>query len=350
VPIVVGPPPASCSVLEVRDPRELAADSLISQRLDPRERGITYRLRDRAIWRSGVGPVLTRLARCNLDSTIKVAWNRDRFGTEVEVSGAGLPRHCLSIMIEGSAAVTVRGTTTVLAGGRGAIFPGEAGKRLVTSDRSLRFNFWIEDGPLLRMLQALTQEVPRRALVFDSALDWTSEQGGPLLRLMQHLVAELQVPRGMTTNPVAMAAFTDLVVDAMLRRLPHSYTAALERPERIAVPAHLRRAEAFMAAAADRPVRLEDVAAAAGCSLRSLHLAFRRFRETTPHAALQAMRLDRVRAALIAEREAPVAVIARRFGFTHATRFAVAYAGRFAELPAQTQRRGVRVSRGVSGR
>jgi AraC-like DNA-binding protein len=347
---VVGLPPPGCSVLEVRDPRDLAADSAFSQRLDPRERGITYRLRDRALWSSRVGPPLIRLARCALGDTIKVAWNRDRFGTEVEVGGAGLPRHCLSMMLEGSAAVTVRGTTTVCVGRRGAIFPAAAGKRLVTSDRSLRFNVWIADAPLLLMLQALTQEAPRRALVFESALDWTDERAQPLLRLVQHLVAELHAPTGMTTNALAMAAFIDLVADTTLRRLPHNYTATLERPERVAIPAHLRRAEAFMAAAADQPLRLEDVAAAAGCSLRSLHLVFRRFRETTPHAALRAIRLDRVRAALIAERDVPVGMIARRFGFTHATRFAAAYASRFAELPAQTQRRGVSLSRSVSSR
>lgn len=334
-------------MLEVRDPREMAADSALSHRLGPRERENTYRLRDRALWTTAPGPVLTRLCSHGLGDTIVLAWNTDLHGTDVQINGAGLARHCLSLMAAGRARVTTAGgQATEFSGMGGAVFRGDRGVRMETSDDSHRFNFWISDEKLMRMLGALAGEEPRQTLVFAAGIDWAGAPAAPLARLIRHLVEEMRQPdRGLAGNPVALAAYTDLVADAMLRRLPHNQADWLARAATrgrpgVAVPAHLRRAEAFMEAEADQPLTLEAVAAAAGCSLRALHLAFRRFRETTPHAALTALRLERARAALAADREASVGAVARRFGFTHPTRFAAAYARRFGETPAETQRRG----------
>ena len=46
------------------------------------------------------------------------------------------------------------------------------------------------------------------------------------------------------------------------------------------------------------PIRMEDVAAAACCSVRTLGSVFRRFRDTTPLAAFHAIRLEQVHAEL----------------------------------------------------
>ncbi len=53
------------------------------------------------------------------------------------------------------------------------------------------------------------------------------------------------------------------------------------------------------AASADKPVTMADVAAAAGCGTRTLLNVFRRFRETTPLAAMHDIRLQHARAALL---------------------------------------------------
>jgi transcriptional regulator GlxA family with amidase domain len=86
-------------------------------------------------------------------------------------------------------------------------------------------------------------------------------------------------------------------------------------------------------------IGLEEVADAAGCSLRSLHDVFRRFRGTTPLAALHAVRLDQVRAELAGSDVATTMEVARRFGFTNRGRFTSAYAERFGEAPPGARRR-----------
>jgi transcriptional regulator GlxA family with amidase domain len=108
-----------------------------------------------------------------------------------------------------------------------------------------------------------------------------------------------------------------------------------------AVPRHIKRAEEFMRENVTRSVCLNDVAAAAGCSLRTLHAAFRQFRETTPLTALQDIRLEAVRSMLETGLGALQPMdIARLHGFTHPGRFKTAYLRRFGVPPAVARRRG----------
>jgi transcriptional regulator GlxA family with amidase domain len=58
------------------------------------------------------------------------------------------------------------------------------------------------------------------------------------------------------------------------------------------MPGYVRRTEKFTRAKAVVPIRMERVATAAGCSIRTLIAVFRQFRETTPLAALHAIRLE----------------------------------------------------------
>lgn len=329
-------------LLDIRDPRDLGPESRIARHLYDDETANTYRLRDTRLRHSLPGPLLTRFANRWLGDCIMLACNSDRYAVAARIGGEGQPRTCFSLALRGSAAITVGARTIGVAGARGAIFRADPGVRLDSSDDSRRFNFWIADQVLERMLDLLLEGRPHGTLRFDPALDWSSGPGASLLHLLRHLLTELGEDDGFADSPIALTAFCEAVAHLMLRRLPHNHSAMLARPAGAAIPRQLRRAEAWMEAHADRPVTLAEIAAAAGCSLRGLQEAFRRFRETTPHAALQAIRLQRVRAALAAEREVAPGTLARRFGFTNATRFRAAYTRRFGETPAETQRRGGR--------
>jgi transcriptional regulator GlxA family with amidase domain len=145
-------------------------------------------------------------------------------------------------------------------------------------------------------------EPPRESLTFAPGVDWSNGPGRVVWRMILRLLEELHDPDGLLGDPVARETFTDLFLQTVLSRLPHNHTARLERPTATAIPGHLRRAEAFMHASADRPISMDDVAAAAGCATATLYAAYRQFRDTTPLAALHAMRLRRVREALQAAR------------------------------------------------
>ncbi|ROR83562.1 Helix-turn-helix domain-containing protein [Plantibacter flavus] len=123
----------------------------------------------------------------------------------------------------------------------------------------------------------------------------------------------------------------------LLEVFPH---VALQPRSDLAVPSggKTRAAVEFMIANAHRPMGTDEIAAAAGISLRSLQAAFRREYGVTATDYLRSIRLDRVRQELRDAEPglATVAEVARRWGFTHLGRFAASYTTRFGEYPSVT--------------
>jgi AraC-like DNA-binding protein len=123
----------------------------------------------------------------------------------------------------------------------------------------------------------------------------------------------------------------------LLEVFPH---VALQPRIDLAVPSggKTRAAVEFMIANAHRPMGTDEIAAAAGISLRTLQAAFRREYDVTATDYLRSIRLDRVRQELQDAEPglATVAEVARRWGFTHLGRFAASYATRFGEYPSVT--------------
>ena len=113
-----------------------------------------------------------------------------------------------------------------------------------------------------------------------------------------------------------------------------------EQPARAAPTRRVRRAEEIMRARSDEPLTVEDLARETGVGVRSLQLAFREHRGTSPRSALNALRLERANERLCAPGPATsVTGIALDCGFTHFGRFAAAYRQRFGEAPSETLRR-----------
>jgi AraC-like DNA-binding protein len=302
---------------------------------------MTYRLRNKDALQLQNEQTLSVQA-LRREGTLRVCYNSDLIGTDITLIGNGQPHlYCLMVMVSGamelikgpSGAATSQGT-------HGMIVQGLPGTRIRTTDNSARLVLWVEGGRLERVLTALIGEPPRQSLAFSTSIDWTTGPTAVVRRLMAYLIDELRDPQGMTTDPVARETFTELLLQTILRRLEHNYTARLDRPAPTAIPHHLRRAETFMHESADHPITLADVAAAAGCSLGTLQTAFHRFRDTTALGALHDIRLQRIRQTLLTATESEsTAAIARRFGFTNPTRLIAAYGRRFGERPSETRRR-----------
>ncbi len=105
--------------------------------------------------------------------------------------------------------------------------------------------------------------------------------------------------------------------------------------------ARLRAAVEHIHAHAAEDVTVSELSAVAGLSVRSVQESFRRVFDVTPLTYLRQVRLDAVRAELLAldARSAAVGDVARRWGFAHLGRFSASYTERFGEYPKQTLRR-----------
>lgn len=303
----------------------------LSERLSPGD-AHRYRLRDPAA--ASRGPAMLSRHVLRRAGDLHVSTVAERLATVVGIVGSGVDAFCFCDLRAGMMALTPPGAAAPHVGepNRGLIHGGESGLTALTTDGTARTNLWVGRARMEAALAAALEAVPRERLRFDTAVDWSAPGPGAVRRLLLHAEAEFARADGMAAQPVALAAFTDLFVQTALRELPHNHRERLLRPAGVAAPGHLRRAEAFMRAQAEAPIGLAEIAAAAGCSVRTLHNAFRLFRDTTPHRALLLVRLERAREALLRGEE-PVAAVARRFGFSHLGRFAASYARQFGERP-----------------
>jgi AraC-like DNA-binding protein len=106
-------------------------------------------------------------------------------------------------------------------------------------------------------------------------------------------------------------------------------------------PTTLRRAISFIDDNANRDISAADIAAAAHVTIRTLQLAFRRHRHTTPTAYLRRVRLEHAHHDLLDANPATttIAAVAARWGFTNHSRFTAHYHATYGLPPSKTLRR-----------
>jgi AraC-like DNA-binding protein len=123
-----------------------------------------------------------------------------------------------------------------------------------------------------------------------------------------------------------------LLTNFPFQSIPHASNAAGVEPSAV------RRAIEFAHHNAHLPIGTDDLAHAAGLSVRALRLALRRHRNITPTALIQSIRLDLVHGQLLAAdaKTTSVFLIARDWGFVHLGRFAASYRRLHGESPSQT--------------
>lgn len=329
---------ATCS----SDAAEFTAASRISSRLPGGSRHYEYLLRDRTLWCRRFSEPIFALADRGA-GPVGVCFAENRFGTEVTQSGDDSDVFVVAMPRQGTLTLLQDGTATTAGEAGALVMRPSARARVLFSDAGARANVSIKVAEVETALRHALDSELRRKLEFAPAPDWSRGLAASFRRQLEAVLVEFSSPDGVADNPVALAATTDLLVALLLRAVPHSYTDRMESGASCAVPAYVRRGEEFMRAHGTSAIRIADVAAAAGCSVRNLNNVFRRFRGTTPLAALHAIRLDAVRAALVAGGDgASAAAIARRHGFTNPARFAAAYRRRFGEAPSQTALRTTR--------
>lgn len=121
----------------------------------------------------------------------------------------------------------------------------------------------------------------------------------------------------------------------LLTAIPH-WPVGEDGPPPTAAAARFARAEGFLLEHAREPISVEDVADAAGLSVRGLQDAFRRHHGVTPTVYLRRIRLLLAREELESGTAESVGDVARAVGFGHLGRFASSYRSEFGELPRET--------------
>ena len=331
------------TVLETSDPGALDGTSrlplsrVLVRVADP-SRVWRYQLQDRALWRQRFkGPVFSVATRSA--GSILASYVGNRFAAEISVDGEEGELLCFITALHGKTTLVQNGDATTATASSGLVWRPGPGIRGQTSDNNARSNVLIKVAEVEEALERTLDEHLRRPLEFRPNLDWSSGLAASLKRQLDFVMQEFQLADGVTSNPVAMASMTDHLLSLVLCGAAHNYSDRMDRRLDGAVPAYVRRAEDFMRAHCAEPIRMAQVAEAAGCSVGTLGVSFRNFRGRTTLGALHAIWLERAHEEITgAGTGASVATIGRRHGFTNAGRFTVAFRRRFGETPSEAMR------------
>ncbi|MBF4575317.1 helix-turn-helix transcriptional regulator [Frondihabitans sp. VKM Ac-2883] len=243
--------------------------------------------------------------------------------------------YVVSWITTGRAVMDIGGDEVKMSTGRPAMFP--TGKRYAFHFSDVRQNLIHFDAGYLERLAAERTGGEQQKLHFDHTAQLDP---GALKRWHDVVSSVAQTMLGSEPDPLLRAEAKRLAASALLDTFPHQGP----RVAAIALPpgnARLATALEYIHHHAAKAITTSSIAQAAGLSLRGLQHAFNHQLGTTPTDYLRGVRLDLVRAELLAASpsDATVGAIAHRWGFAHSGRFSSAYVQRFAEYPAVTLRR-----------
>ena len=261
------------------------------------------------------------------------------YGSTVEIDPGELSRFfLLQVPIEGSAEVRCGASLAeASAGVTASILSPTLPTRMTWREGCEKIIILMERKAVEDQFAALTGRACDR-IEFSAEIDLTGATGRALLRHVALMLAAAEEPE--PTPQAYQATLRDGLSTLLLTAFAHSGAGQLAQPAPTPAPGAVRRAELFIAGAADRPIAMAEVAEAAGVCLRSLQEAFKRTRGVTLSQAVQNARLERFRAQLCTPGGADsVAAIAFAAGLGHLGRAAAAYRARYGETPSQTLRR-----------
>lgn len=239
--------------------------------------------------------------------------------------------YIVSWITAGSGSLDTAGDSIHLTHGQPAIFANGRPAEFDFTDH--RQNLMHFDGAFLERVAAEHEGVTG-PLLFDTRSQPTGDalqKWASTVASVARVVYDDDAPALLRTEANRTAAVS------LLDTFPHI---ALAEPAPLSLPSssRLRTAIEYLHAHAHLPVPLEDVAAAAGLTVRGMQALFRRELDATPLDYLRRIRLDRVHAELRRSDAGTVTVgeVANRWGFAHLGRFSASYAQRFGEYPKNT--------------
>jgi AraC-like DNA-binding protein len=198
----------------------------------------------------------------------------------------------------------------------------------------------IDQSKITKHLTNMLERPVNGVIDINPHISLTTGPGLMLKQLAKKACDGLRQDAPLRQSPLGLAALCDAMTYLILETCPNRYSNDLARPAPMPAPRHVKWAIDFMHERIADPISLDDIAAAARVSVRTLQLGFRQFRETTPMSYLHELRLIAAHQDLQdSQSRQSVANVALKWGFTHLGRFAAEYKKRFGHLPSQTTKR-----------
>lgn len=296
-----------------------------------------------------------RLERASRDAPFAALHNRAagqalslnylRYGADVRINPGELRGfYLIQIPIAGGAEVANGGDPVTVGRGAGTILNPTRPTRMRWGAECEKLLIQIERGALNALAADWAGHDLPASVLFRTHMDFTTAPGRDWLRraMACFRAAECGQVFGTDRTP-AQALIEEELMLSLLRFQDNSARHFLDRATPGPVPAHVRRARDIIHARLADEFTMQDLAAHAGTSLRSLQAGFAQSYGMGPLQYLRAERLKLARFRLLSDGPgARVGDIATALGFAHLGRFSSAYRAAFCESPRDTlSRRGI---------
>jgi AraC-like DNA-binding protein len=240
----------------------------------------------------------------------------------------------------GTAIIDDNKTEVISTQGRGTIMDGKIHGGVNIFGPRQHLTMIIDRPELVRRLSEILERPVRGGLDFHPDIDLTQGPGLMLKTLAETAFAGLTSDEVFSKSPLALASLSETINNLLLESFSQRFQSELTQPAPTATPRHVDWAIDYMLAHLCEVITIEDIAAAAKVSIRTLQQSFRQYRMTTPMSYLQELRMAQARRELLEPRPGfSVSEVARKWGFAHLGRFAQDYKRKFGESPSETLRK-----------
>lgn len=282
------------------------------------------------------GAVEIRAADCG-----QVAVSTFSFGRSVDIVPHGLfDSVIVTTAVRGRAALSIDGSTYHMAAGDTIIAQEEDHPvfRYEADTEVLKLRF--RRSRLETFFARMAGTMPDGRLHFDATMS-ESATTGRWIALLRFLLATLNGGAAQPPSALELGAIEDMLMLTLLSNQPHSFASPVALLPDDAASTTFGRAERYIRAHLADDIALADIASAACCSPRSLARAFHQAGQATPMRHVQALRLERIRAELLARASdgRTVAELAFAWGYRHLGEFNRQYRAAFGETPSCTRAR-----------
>jgi len=270
----------------------------------------------------------------------RLAYSYVTYGEAVEIDAGEPERWFMVHTAQGGPCRTMIGRNEVtVAPGLTAISSPTLRLRMRWTPECGQFVTKIERAALVQQLSQLLQDEVTEPIEFLLDPDALSDASAEYQRILQFASREIEQGDSFFASRIGKKQLEETVMSLLLTRFPHNYSDRLLAPAQTIAPRSVRIAEDYIRNNAEADISINDLAAVAGTSVRSLYYSFRRFRDTTPMDVLRKCRMEGARKDLLNKDNADsVSDIAIKWGFNNLGRFSALYRNRFGELPSETKR------------
>jgi AraC-like DNA-binding protein len=241
----------------------------------------------------------------------------------------------LPVVLSGKGRVAFRNRAFGLGFGTASVVPSDEDAAYHCSPGLSQLIFRVSETGLQKTIAALTGSFPNRKIEFtltDSAENLEHQR---FRRLINFFIEELD--RDLPFPNYFTAELEEAIILCFLTANPHNYSDLLQGDIKNTTPQQLSVAEDYIEANWDRPISIDEIAAATGTGIRNLFATFRKARGYTPMQFLRRIRLEHARSNLQhPDPKTSVMAVSLRCGFQNASHFARHYKDMFGELPGTT--------------